>query len=124
MLFTEKRAQSATPSGKARSYSYQALSMTDEKPFAKLTESDYYELDPESAAALTSQRLCKAFTLWRSEVCKRKRDFAKAVLHIDLFILDSVCFVHRVDNHNLQKSLQSHVHLNNIEHCEKVNILG
>ncbi|XP_027874284.1 dynein heavy chain 6, axonemal-like isoform X1 [Xiphophorus couchianus] len=89
MLFTEKRAQSATPSGKARSYSYQALSMTDEKPFAKLTESDYYELDPESAAALTSQRLCKAFTLWRSEVCKRKRDFAKAVLHIDLFILDS-----------------------------------
>ncbi|XP_043969858.1 dynein axonemal heavy chain 6-like [Gambusia affinis] len=89
MLFTEKRAQSATPSGRARAYSYQVLSMTDEKLFANLTESDYYELDPESAAALTFQRLYKVFTLWRSEVHKRKRDFAKAVLHVDLFILDS-----------------------------------
>ncbi|XP_054897684.1 dynein axonemal heavy chain 6-like isoform X2 [Poeciliopsis prolifica] len=89
MLFTEKKAQSAAPSGKGRAYSYQALSSMEEKPFVKLTEDDYYEVDPESAAALISQRLWKAFTLWRSEVCKRKRDFAKSVLHVDLFILDS-----------------------------------
>ncbi|XP_014862486.1 PREDICTED: dynein heavy chain 6, axonemal-like isoform X2 [Poecilia mexicana] len=88
MLFTENQAQSTTPSSKTRSYSYQALSVIDDKPLAYLTEREYYELDPESSAALTSQRLWKAFTLWHSEVYKRKRDVAKTVLHIDLFILD------------------------------------
>ncbi|XP_008406386.1 dynein heavy chain 6, axonemal-like isoform X2 [Poecilia reticulata] len=88
MLFTENQTQSTTPSSKQRAYSYPALSVIDDKPLADMTEREYYELDPESAAALTSQRLSKAFTLWHSEVYKRKRDVAKTVLNTDLFILD------------------------------------